>query len=500
MPRPNDCSVGGGARHWLVLFVLWLVVATTAGQANGQGSDSGQGSDPILSMLPGLDAKRLQESEGVWSEPPSPEGTAAAAKLLWALERLAPETLESLADQPQSPEQDPPTALPVRVVQSRGRVQHYDAVRLPGELADVLEFDRLYRIEVQPERADAASGEASPAVRLVTRRIPSAWGVDGGVGEPIQAIALEVGRGEDARLFASRLRWYPMSGQGDGAQGRGQVPAQGRGQVPPGWEMLAAAGVDIHALSDVATRNRKPLVAEDHEVFYRVLSAAARVGDDGGAVAAKPTRVDTLEMLKNSADWVGRWIRFDAETARISRVAVTSPKARQMLGRDSYWQVDAFAELTDARVELESFREDGEPLVFENRFPVTLAILELPEWLSQRVGGVERRSGAGRVDMQMLAEPVTVEGFFFRLWSYKSEFTESRGGRQVGPLILAAELRPRAPSAVSASSVASIGWIFAAVIVGAIVIAAGALWYVERRDRQIARQRRDIDVRLPPES
>lgn len=480
----NERSKSFHRSPWLVPLVLWLTVAMAAERSAGQGGDS------VLSLLPGADAERLREAAGVWSDPPSQSGTAAAAKLLWALARVAPETLESLAGQPQSPEQDQEQAstVSVRVVQQRGRVQRYDSVRLPDELADVLEFDRLYRVVVRPDGDDAAPGTVQSLVRIVTPKIPSAWGAGDGVGQPVQFTAVEVAQGEGRWLFASRLRWYPMAGEGD--------ETQGRGQVPEGWQMLAAAGVDIHALADVATRNRKPLVPEDHEAFYGVLSAASQAHADRLA-DANPTRIDALEMLKNPTEWVGRWIRFDAETARLSRVAVTSPKARQVLGRDSYWQVDAFAELTDVRVELEPSREDGEPLVFENRFPVTVAILELPEWLSQRMGRAEEPRGVGRVDMQMLSEAVTVDGFFFRLWSYESDFTASRGGRQVGPLVLAADIRPRPSSAVSASSVASIGWIFAAVMVGAIVIAAWVLWRVERRDRQIARHRRDTPAQLP---
>lgn len=466
-------------------LLLWIFFAAAAERVRGQATPAqetpGQGgSQAVLSLLPGVDGQRLRETEGVWSDPPSPEGIAASAKLLWALGRLDRTTLDSLARQPARG--DASDAARVRVAERQGKVQRYDAVSLPVELADVLEFDRLYRVEVQPDRGGEAADATAPTLRVVTRHIPAAWGADGGVGQLVRFTAVEVGEGASRRLFADRFRWYPVTGE----------------KVPAGWAMLAAAGVDIHALSEVASRNRQPLRPEDQEAFYGMLAAAAEIDEDRRP-AARPDRVDALEMLRNPTDAVGRWIRFDATMARISRVVVTSPEARQMLGRDSYWQVDAFASLGDTRVELEASRETGEPLVFENRFPVTVAILELPEWLTQRIAGADGAGRGGRVDMQMVSGDVTVDGFFYRLWSYESEFTESRGARQVGPLVLAADIRPRISDAVSEASVAWIGWIFAAVIVGALLIAAGALWRIERRDRQIARQRRHMPVRLPAE-
>lgn len=467
---------------------------------------AGQAADSVLSLLPGVDEERLAAAAEIWGDPPSREATEAAAKLLWAISRIDPAVLTKLA--PQAADESPPPAAglaeQLRVVPVRGTVERLDAVRIPPELAEVLEFERLYRVWVQRDISAAASGLPA-TVRVVTREVPAAWlsatrgAGDGaaGVGQTVEFTAVGVGSGPATRLYASRLRWYPQVSGPDGNAG-GNAGAGGD-SLPVGWRMLAAEGVDIGRLADVAARNRQSLSAEDSEAFYGMLAAAAAYSEEASeGERPVPVRVRTLQMLRAPADLVGHWIRLDVETVRLSRIAVTSPERRAQLGRDAYWQIDAFGELRGAKVQLESPEPGGEPLLFENRFPVSLAILDLPEWLSRKVhseaGGADSE---GRVAVSMLTEPVTVEGFFFRLWSYDTEYAASRGGRQIGPLIVATELHQPAPNVAMQRGVAAIGWILAATVIASMVIAALVLWRVGRKDRAAARARRNAATKLP---
>src|SRR5690606_15564138 len=162
-----------------------------------------------------------------------------------------------------------------------------------------------------------------------------------------------------------------------------------------------------------------------------------------------------------------------------------------------------FGELEGVKIQLESPEPGGEPLVFENRFPVSLAILELPEWLERQVRIEAGSSGLaggeleGRIAVSMLTQAMTGDGVFFRLWSDDSEYAESRGGRQIAPLIIAAELHRPAANRAMQRGVAAIGWSLAAVVLASILITAVVLWRVGRKDRAATRARRRSAAELP---
>ena len=103
--------------------------------------------------------------------------------------------------------------------------------------------------------------------------------------------------------------------------------------------------------------------------------------------------------------------------------------------------------------------------------------------------------GAGRVDVGMVTEPVTVDAFFYRLWSYESEFATSRGGRQVAPLLIATTIESRSAGlAASAGQVQSLGWILAFVVIGSILLTSVVLWRVGRRDAAVKARRKAADA------
>jgi hypothetical protein len=119
--------------------------------------------------------------------------------------------------------------------------------------------------------------------------------------------------------------------------------------------------------------------------------------------------------------------------------------------------------LIGVRVELEGTAGGEDRLIYENRFPISVAVLRLPIELEQTLEG----AGEGAVvDMRMVKESLALDGFYYRLWSYESDFTGSRGARQVAPLLLAGKLRVRTATELGAGGVDVIGWSLMALVLG----------------------------------
>ena len=96
---------------------------------------------------------------------------------------------------------------------------------------------------------------------------------------------------------------------------------------------------------------------------------------------------------------------------------------------------------------------------------------------------------------------IGVDGFFFRLWSYQSEFMNQRGGGdQFGPLIVATTITDLSKMADDPAGVQIIGWIAAAAVIVGILFFW--LWSrtMDARDRHAKRRRQEREaehVQLP---
>jgi hypothetical protein len=425
--------------------------------------DSTNDQPGILDLLPGITQPQIDSASAIAVGPPSEQATRNAARLLWAIDRLPVTIVDRFSTDGRS------IGSNIRFVRDQGRVTRLDAVTVPPDLADVIETDLVYRLDLQTNEG---------MIRVLASDAPVAWGNQKQqLNEPIEVTGLRVGREGDQVIFARTLRWTPgLRPEGDGESA-----------WPLGWRLLGDRGFNCALLSGLARRSRGPLVADDRDTFYGMLDAADQVAVRADVPAAD--RIQVADLLRNSRDLIGRWIRIDLETARLNRVIVSDAETRQILGADFYWQIDAFANLDRVRVQLQAVDPGGEDLVFENRFPVSVAMVRLPDWLREKTES--QRGARQRVDSMMVSDAVTVDAFFYRLWSYESEFATSRGGRQVAPLLLAARVIDRQPGIVAASrEIQYLGWIMAAAVIGSILLTTGALWRVSRKDAQIRASRR----------
>lgn len=416
----------------------------------------------VVPWLGGFDVARV-ESVSQWVESPNDAQTLAeAAKLLYRMRRIDRDALLQQVSAEGKRQPGDATAM-------QGTAGGLTASPLPPELAEVLEMDRVYRLSLAVDDRECT---------VITSEVPHFWLTDPQSDWPavVTGIVLRSdAQGRPTVVATSRVQWHPVD--------RARVPLVG-------WALLGRQGFDVGRLGQVIAADRQPLTATEQEAFYGMLAAAERVA---GNANPPPQPVTVAQLLSGSQALVGQWVRIDLETARLTRIAVTDPRAAQRLGagRDHYWQIDGFADLGDVQVKLESLESDGEPVLFDNRYPVSLATVELPATLRQ---AVEAEAGRGAV-VAMVRRSVTADGFFYRLWSYPSEYARSRGGGQpYGPLIMAARVEVLPAAAANSLGVEVIGWIAAAgclVVLAVIVIGS---WHVGRRDRQIALARRQREA------
>jgi hypothetical protein len=419
--------------------------------------------DSAIVLLSGFDQARIEAAYPADND----ESLGELAKLLYRLGPIGSDALASRLDQ-------------------KGPMQVGDAVRVEGELVQVrrrpipeslvefLEFTDLYFAEV-------VSSEGIPR-RLVSASFP----VDAQPGDRIVAlgVAIELAESRDGQpgpwevMATPRVQWTPKS------------------SPKVGWRLLGSAGFDVALLSAVKQRSRQPLMAEDGDAFYSMLAAAAQLGRQTDTPPA--ANVQSVDLLRRPETLTGEWLQLPMESVQITRITVTEPRRREQLGQDHYFQIDAVVDLGNVIVKIE--RPDpasGPPAVFENRYPVSVVSAEIPEFLQDRI----RIQEGGEAVVSQHRSLLAVDGFFYRLWSYQSEFMDQHGGGdQFGPLFVAARILDREPSSKDPAGVQIIGWLAAiAVIVGILFF---WLWgrLVASRDREArrARQRHAADqVQLP---
>jgi hypothetical protein len=219
-----------------------------------------------------------------------------------------------------------------------------------------------------------------------------------------------------------------------------------------------------------------------------LVAAGRATGDD----LLPPPEVDAADLLKRSGDWVGRRLRLRCQTVRITRVTVTNPAVREWIASDHYWQIDALGELGNVVIRIEP--EDGvsEPATFENRFPVSVVTLKLPDFIETAID--PSGQAFARNDVLMLSRQLIVDGFFYRLWSYESDLMRRHGGGdQFGPLVMASRVFDNEPPAGDAVGVGIIGQ--TAAVATILMMAAAALWiYLTGRQDATARARRSQSI------
>ena len=390
--------------------------------------------DSARNLLPELIPERQQLLDAWWSDPSQSSVPLATAKLVWRLSRVSTESLDRLAVSQQ--DADLSELEVFETVSISGRAQTIRQIKVPESLSESLGMESIWIVE-------AKSGKDSFAV--LCKSVPAQWVGQPEIDQPIRATSVVVVQSttDNPRplMVSPNVGWYPDS------------TSESLG-VSAGWVELADAGFDAGQFTLIRKKNRTSLSSSESPAFYEFLSCSREpVSDDTEAIDLVPSQIETVDLLK-SADLIGDYIRLRVETARIQHVYDASMLSK--IGQDHYWEIDAFGDLENVRIQAKS--SDGDDKIeFGNRYPVTIMTLELPSELSSLV------QDGGTVTKAMLMHQTTldVDGFFYRLWSYDTDFIGSRGGdQQIGPLIAARHIRVVTPTKVTASS-QQLGWIAA---------------------------------------
>ena len=403
--------------------------------------------ETAIPLLGGFDTERIASVY----PPIDDEASGELAKLIYRLGKVDPSSIATIAAKPSD------NVNLGDAWQASGTITKISIIKVPNRLHEFLELTELQLIVAEQDDQE---------IRIVTAEFPRRAKAGDKFAGP--GVVIEKNdSGNTTVIAASRIKWFPSSPKN------------------VGWKLLSEAGLDVGLIAAANSRNRKPLAGEDGDAFYCMLSAAHRIQSIATPDAVQLAPVD---LLQSPQDFGGQRIQMELETAQITRISVTEPTRQNQLQSNHYFQIDAMGDLKNVVIKIESPDPDGPPVTFENRYPVSLVVRELPDFLRQKI---RAREGGDAVtsDVRVM---IAVDGFFYRLWSYSTDFMKQHGGgNQFGPLVVAARIHNREPTNDDPAGVGAIGWIAAiAVLLGIL-----AIWAWGRRtaavDRELSQRRKD---------
>ncbi|TWU56121.1 hypothetical protein [Rubripirellula reticaptiva] len=433
----------GSAKANFTSMALAMVLLTNVSRAVGRDA---------FDLLSGFDRDRIAAAY-----PPSTEKSSGElAKLLFRLKSV---DTNSLAERMVAGQKNDVG----NVLKIDGKIISTQKINVPPRLVEFLEFKRMTLLQVQVDDAE---------VIVITANVSA----DAKIGDRVRGVGViaNAQTNSPAAVAVAKLGWIP------------------RAANSVGWRLLAHEGVDIGMVADVSTRNRKPLVGADSDAFYAVLAAAKTVTQQSNLPPAVPA--SAVKMLTDATSMAGEWIRLELETVQITRISVIDPLRRSQLSADHYFQIDAVADLGRAVIKIESSEKDSNETgeiapsaTFENRYPVSIVTTELPAFLNEAVW---KQAGPDAVIAEV-SRQVAIDGFFFRLWSYQSEYMERFGGEdQFGPLVIAARIIDQTPKTADPIGVSIIGKVAAVAVLAGLL--ATWIWHrlTTAGDQVVSRKRK----------
>ncbi len=410
----------------------------------------GHTGESVIPLLSGFDAERVEATY----PPTDQKKMGELAKLMYRLRPVDPAKLQAMANQDTSvPEGQEASPLTVGDAASiKGTIKSMQLVPIPTKLIEFLDFKQLHVLTVE-----ATDGND---IKIITFPLPQG----AQVGDHVEGagLALHLDQAPNhatptvSAIACNRLRWLPSSSS------------------IVGWQLLRNKGVDISLLSDLGSRNRQPLLAKDGDAFYSMMAAASDLGQSE-TENPRPSEIAPVTLLQGSSELTGQWIQMNLETVLITRISVTEPQRQTELGSDHYYQIDAVGDLGKVVVQIERpAGDDGAPATFQNRYPVSVVTRHLPTFLENRISQQE----GGDAVISELKTMIQMDGFFFRLWSYETDFmAQNGGGDQFSPLLIAAVIRNIEPNSADPVGVHLIGSVAAFVV----ILGIFGVWVWQRR-------------------
>jgi len=238
---------------------------------------------------------------------------------------------------------------------------------------------------------------------------------------------------------------------------------------------LAKAGMDAGLWDDVRKFNNAPLGGADREAFYQLLAALRRPeAGDLRAMWAKP--LDIVPLLERPSELQGAILSVEGRTQRIMKVPVADTDIQSRFGLDHYYEIDMLLPLGATSLRFDNDAVGGKRPEFRNHFPATLIVRDLP---------------AGLAEGESVRQTIRADAVFFKIWTYRANYTEQFGQLQPAPLFVA-----RVPRIVSTSGAGN--WDAGLFIVAALSLTVGVIvlviWWSSRNNtaaRQRAASRQD---------
>ncbi len=411
----------------------------------------------ILSLA-GFDKSRIEAMFPIQNE----DSISEIVKLVDRMNRLQPETLKK------DLKQESTKLEPGDITSFDGRIEKVQRIPIPAKLAEFIEIRELKQLTL------AVSEVERESVIVIVADLAK----DAQAGDRVSGfgVTLQGNASEDvpvSAIAAARIQWFPAA------------------PTSVGWKLLADQDVNLADIAGVASRNRQPLTSADTELFYAMLAASDELRRKPNSDVPAPMPIEPVDLLKDPKPYTCQWIRMNAEVVQLTRIAVNEPHRQNQLGSDHYFQIDAMGDLGKVKVKIDPAEgSGGEPAIFQNRYPISIVCKTLPEFLQNKLA--ERgETDAIVADVVVLVE---VDAFFFRLWSYPTEYMRQfGGGDQFGPLLIASDMK----SLEGIEPVPESRWIgWAAGIAMGIFIFGMALWsfFNGQRDREVQKQRKQREA------
>ncbi len=346
----------------------------------------------------------------------------------------------------------------------RGKVIRIQRQPIVEEAARLIGFRSFFWVWMKPYNSDIP-------IRIATRKLPIAWFPDEWktirtmgetdstddskselapdaafeLSQPAAAdgLFLKVAAEQDVReivMAAPRVEWLPERAS----------PEQ---RINAGVALLSQFEFDAGLLDDLRRSNGKAMNRADTEAFFQILSIlnqpTAREAIGRYSLQQSIPRPTVSNYLQNTRELQGQLVTLQADVRQITKVAIRNDKMQHRLGFDHYWQLDAFVYLGEEAIELKTNETDQDGLVYKNRYPVQICLIELPTELQQAQSQLQQ--GTYRSDS--LHEDITIQGFFFKLWTYQSARTIGAGDKrvQLSPLFIASAITVHPPHDLTSS-------------------------------------------------
>jgi hypothetical protein len=434
-------------------------------------------SEPIL--RPPAGAKEILERYGIGAsqlqgffsgQPLGPSEEDVLIKILYRFPRLGLDNIENWRRNDVTWDQvaAAPAEFQTDFFRLHGRVKRVEKIELLPELIALLEIPAYYRVTL--------AIEDSPYQALIcTLRVPAAWKLDEPLDERAAADGMFLKLGdamaEDPSLvFASgRVAWLPDRAEPANHVGAAQIE-------------LAKLGVDFGLFDDVRLSNGRGIGDPDREAFYQLLHALSQPAAKR-LKGAGPEPMDVVPLLENPAEHHGDLFPVRGTARRIMRVPVRDVDIQRRFGIDHYYIIELFLPLGEKRLQMGKDPTGEKNPIYVNSFPATLNVRQLPPGLE--VG-------------ENLSITVRADAVFFKVWSYRSSYTDKFEEAQLAPLFFAFEpqvvVRQQESNAVvSTLVIAALGL--------AVGIAVLSMFWFRRSDKAFAAARRKAttDDTPPPD-